>query len=73
MHTKLHIMTLHRAGTDSWVVPWQNVGWQIATGPLQLIFGALGGLLGACMCACTKVWDRAWKRAAIVFLTSTAP
>ena len=50
--------------------PNQNVAWQIATGPLQLIFGALGGFLGAALCACTTVWDKAWKQAAIVFTTS---
>ena len=50
--------------------PNNDVAWQIATGPLQLIFGAAGGFLGAAMCACTVVWNQAWKRAAIVFTTS---
>ena len=44
-----------------------NVGWSIAEGPVQLVFGVIGGLLAALLASWTKVWDTRWKRAGILF------
>ena len=47
-----------------------NVAWNIAEGPVQLVFGVVGGLLAALLASWTKVWDTRWKRAGVVFCPS---
>lgn len=44
-----------------------DVAWQIAEGPVQLVFGVVGGLLAGLLASWTKVWDTRWKRAGLVF------
>lgn len=45
-----------------------NLGWQIAHGPLSIVFGVIAGL-GASLIACpTKLWNNAYKRTAVVFI-----
>ena len=39
-----------------------NVAWQIASGPLQIVFGIVGGLLGGILLGCTRLFSSRLKR-----------
>lgn len=39
-----------------------SLAWQIASGPLQVVFGILGGLLLGCCLGATKIFDTRLKR-----------
>lgn len=39
-----------------------NVAWQIASGPLQVVFGILGGLIGGVLLGCTRLFNSRLKR-----------
>lgn len=34
-----------------------DVGWQIAQGPLQVIFGIVGGIIGGFLLGCTRMFN----------------
>ncbi|KAI8468895.1 MAG: Sodium/hydrogen exchanger family-domain-containing protein [Monoraphidium minutum] len=40
----------------------ENAAWQMASGPLQVLFGILGGLLAGVILGCTRIWDNKYKR-----------
>lgn len=40
----------------------QNAAWQMASGPLQVLFGVLGGVLAGWALGCTRVWNTGAKR-----------
>ncbi len=39
-----------------------NVAWSIASGPLQVVFGILGGMLAGFAVGATRIWDTHLKR-----------
>lgn len=39
-----------------------NAAWQIASGPLQVIFGILGGALAGVVLGATKIFNNKYKR-----------
>ncbi|KAL4424127.1 hypothetical protein ABPG75_001428 [Micractinium tetrahymenae] len=39
-----------------------DVAWQIASGPLQVVFGILGGLLAGVLLGCTRLFSTRYKR-----------
>ena len=50
-----------------------DTAFQIAEGPLQLVFGVAGGLLAALLASWTKVFNTQWKRAGILFTLCKHP
>lgn len=44
-----------------------NLGWQIAKGPLQIIFGIVGGIIGGIVLGCTRIFDSRLKRIVGIF------
>ena len=40
----------------------ENIGWSIASGPLQVVFGIVGGFLAGGAVGATKLWDTTMKR-----------
>ena len=49
-------------------VPHGSLAWTIAHGPLNLVFGMLGGLLGGALLSVTTLWNSRWKRSASTFV-----
>lgn len=45
----------------------RNTGWSIALGPVQVVFGILGGIIGGTIVGITKVWNTQIKRFLILF------
>lgn len=44
-----------------------GAAWQIASGPLQVLFGVAGGALAGGVLGCTRVWSNKYKRLAGVY------
>eukprot|EP00951_Prasinocladus_malaysianus_P004492 scaffold31495_cov48-Prasinocladus_malaysianus.AAC.1 len=49
-------------------VPKGNLGWSIAHGPLNLVFGLAGGILGGLAMSCTRIWRVRWQRSYGIFV-----
>lgn len=45
----------------------KNVAWSIASGPLQVIFGIVGGLIAGYAVGATRLWDTYLKRFIVLF------
>ena len=46
-----------------------NTAWNVAHGPLSLLFGVLSGLLAGGVCSMTRLWNNSFKRTAVMFFT----
>ncbi|EIE25667.1 hypothetical protein COCSUDRAFT_46326 [Coccomyxa subellipsoidea C-169] len=46
-----------------------NTAWNVAHGPLSIIFGVLAGGLAGLFCSATKLWSNPIKRTFVMFLT----
>lgn len=46
-----------------------NTGWNVAHGPLSIVFGVLAGGLAGLFCSATKLWSNPIKRTFVMFLT----
>ncbi|KAI8466952.1 MAG: Sodium/hydrogen exchanger family-domain-containing protein [Monoraphidium minutum] len=44
-----------------------DAAWQIASGPLQVVFGILGGVLAGVLLGCTRVLNNKYKRLAGIY------
>ena len=45
------------------------LGWQLAKGPLDIVFGLVGGFAIATFCSFTAIWNTRGKRCAAVLLS----
>lgn len=45
----------------------QNASWTIASGPVQVIFGLLGGIIAGYIIGATRIWNTPLKRFAALF------
>ncbi len=49
-------------------MPHQDLGLQIAHGPLSIVIGLAAGILLGLVCALTPVWSSAFRRAAALLV-----
>lgn len=52
---------------DSSVDSSRNPGWTIASGPVQVVFGFVGGVIAGYIIGATRIWNTALKRFAALF------
>lgn len=51
-------------------IPQGALAWSLAFGPLNVIFGIVGGLTGGLALSLTYFWRTRWQRSGAIFLTS---
>mmetsp|Transcript_17334 Transcript_17334/g.41407 ORF Transcript_17334/g.41407 Transcript_17334/m.41407 type:complete len:626 (+) Transcript_17334:138-2015(+) len=49
-------------------VPSGGLGWNIAQGPLNLVFGVVGGACGGLLLSATALWRKRWQRSFAIFV-----
>lgn len=50
-----------------------NQGWNIAHGPLSIVFGIFAGLVASLIASPTKLWNNAYKRTCVVVILGERP